>query len=205
MKYFLYLISSAVLIFSCESPKQKVSEPSVSTSSEEVSADINKESCTDGVYIKYAHVYNNFIVGNQGYILEKNIAFVKAIKKEESNKKAEELYAAMENQTQQSIDSVGKLCPFNGNAEFKNAAIELFKFYQEAWVDYKSLLNIKNKKERVQVLEDLKSRFNDKHSISEKKCEEKFIKAHSDFSNKYHLYVQSTSLHEELDSMLYLK
>jgi hypothetical protein len=213
MKYFLYLIVfssliAASLLVSCESKKEKHDESSVLTDSADVATALNKDSkdnCNGGTYFKYAHNYNNFIVAHQAYILEDNIDFIRAIKKEESKEKVTELYDKLVRETKVSIDTMKTLCTFNGDSEYKNSAIELFKFYEDAWKDYKPLLSVNDKKGRVKVVEDIKLKFNNKHSIKEKKLEEKFGKEHTVFANEYNLHIRSTALHEELDSMLYIK
>ena len=210
MKYFLSLIIVSVLIISCESKKEN-SKNSISSKdssvvdSSAVETAVNKDSCTDGIYIKYAHIYNNFIIVHQGYILSENIQFMKAAKENESKEAVAELYKILESQTQSSLDSINKLCPFNGNVEYKNAAIELYKFYQKVWIDYKELLGSETKAKRIKILDKMKIRFNNVYSIEEKKLEESFNMAHSNFANEYKLHVRSTPLHDELDSLLYLK
>ncbi|HSZ26214.1 MAG TPA: hypothetical protein VK766_10860 [Cytophagaceae bacterium] len=204
MKYFLYLITIGFLLGSCESKKEKPVETSdAPKDSAGVETAINKDSCAGGIYIKYAHAYNNFIVAHQSFILEENIQFIKSIKADETKEKVTELYKILEAQTQNSIDSLTKVCPFNGNVEYKNAGIELFKFYKEVWNDYKSLLEGKTKEDRAKILDKIMSRFNDAHSVQEKKLEESFNKAHSNFVNEYTLHVRSTPLHDQLDSLSY--
>ncbi len=213
MKYFLYVMAfgslmAANLLMGCESKNEKSEASTTIDDSADVATALNKDSrdnCTGGTYFKYAHSYNNFIIANQGYILEDNIQFIKAVKKEESKEKVTELYDKLIMDTQASIDTMKTLCSFNGNETFKKSGIELFEFYKEAWEDYKPLLSIKDKKERAKVVEDLKLRFNNKHSVKEKKREEEFMNAHTAFVNEYNLHTRSTTLHEELDSMLYLK
>jgi hypothetical protein len=213
MKYFLYLIAfgsliAANLLMGCEPKNEKSNESTAMKDSADVVTALNRDNednFTGGTYFKYAHSYNNFIIANQGYILEDNIQFIKAVKKEESKEKVTELYNKLMEDTKMSIDTMKTLCSFNGNEKFKRAGIELFEFYKEAWEDYKPLLSMKDKKERAKVVEDLKIRFNDKHSVKEKKLEEEFMKAHTAFANEYNLHTRSTALHEELDSMLYLK
>ena len=81
----------------------------------------------------------------------------------------------------------------------------MFKFYQEAWTDYKGLLGVSNKKDRVKAYDKIATRFYEVHSKTEKTLEEKFALAHTKFSNEYTLHVRTTPLHENLDSLLYLK
>jgi hypothetical protein len=189
---------------SCESKKNANTE-SVASDSADVPTAINNDSCPGGVYIKYAHVYNNFIVENQGYILETNIEFVKAVRRQEPNEIVEGFYKSLKEQTKYSIDTVSKLCAFNGDLDYKNTAIALFKFYDEIWEDYRSLLTIKNKDERAKVLEVIKVKFNEAHSKREKMLEKDFEKASTKFINEYKLHIRRTHLHERQDSLLFLK
>jgi hypothetical protein len=213
MKYFFYPLAFGTLILTnllmgCESKNEKSDASTAMNDSADVATALNKDSkdnCTGGTYFNYAHSYNNFIIANQGYILEDNIQFIKAVKREESKEKVTELYDKLIMDTQASIDTMKTLCSFNGNEAFKKSGIELFEFYKDAWADYKPLLGLKDKKERAKVVEELKLRFNNEHSVKEKKREEAFMKAHIDFANEYNLHTRSTALHEELDSMLYLK
>jgi hypothetical protein len=207
MKKILYIIALGCFIASCEKKHNDSTEAvkdSTALSSPE-HAGINKDSCSDGVYIKYPHAYNNYIIDNQAYIVEKNIRFVKALERNDTEDKAGAAYTELKEQTQHSLDSLERLCPFNGNTEFKASAIELFKFYQEAWTQYETLIGIKDKKERVKNYEKVKTHFNEIYAKKEKELEDKFITAHTNFSNEYMLHVRKTPLHEKLDSLLYLK
>jgi len=209
MKHLLYLVALSYLCLTgCEKKKEVASAAAPdSVAVDTVQADnfINKDSAAGSIYIKYAHAYNNFIIDNQGYIIEKNINFVKALEGSDSNKEAAEYYKALTEQTQQSIDSLEKLGSFNGNVEFKDAAINLFKFYQEAWSEYKGLIDLKTKEEKIKAYTKVKTKFNEVHSKTEKELEDKFFQAHTHFSHEYMLHVRNTPLHEKLDSMLYLK
>jgi len=205
MKRLIFIFPLTLsLLFSCE---KKQPEASSQNSSEEVVKDnfINKDSSAEGTFIKYAHSYNNFITDNQGYIIEKNILFTHALESNAAPEELSGLYKSLLEQTQVSIDSVQKLGSFNGNVEYKEAAISLFKFYLEAWGEYKGLIDLKTKEERVKVYEKLKTKFNDAHSKTEKVLEDKFVQAHTNFANSNELHVRKTGLHEKLDSILYLK
>jgi len=203
MKYLIPAAFGLLLLASCESKKEKSEE--LKSDSADVATALNNTTCPDGVYVKYAHAYNNYIIANQGYILESHIDFVKAVKRHESEEKVIGLYDIMIDETKMSIDSVGKLCAFNGNVTYKDAAIELFTFYQGVWEDYKPLLNIKDKKEKAKLLEKLKLRFKEKHSKREKELEDKFVAAHTSFANEYKLHTRLTHLHAKLDSLLHIK
>ncbi|HVD99336.1 MAG TPA: hypothetical protein VNB90_14100 [Cytophagaceae bacterium] len=219
MKYLVYIflfgpLVVATMLTGCESKNEKKTETEKMEASQTVSdtAEVatapnkdSKEACGNGTYFKYAHSYNNFIVSNQGYILEDNIQFIKAIKREEPNEKVAELYNKLVEETKWAIDTTKTLCAFNGNHEFKNAAVDLFEFYLETWKDYKPLFETKDKKERAKIVDQLKITFNEKHAAKEKRLEEKYMKAHTAFADEYQLYTRSTALHEELDSMLYVK
>ncbi|HSZ71665.1 MAG TPA: hypothetical protein VK750_03245 [Cytophagaceae bacterium] len=208
MKNYLSIFLLACLFASCQSSKKDASESNQSAPASDTlvnHAVINKDSCTDGLYHKYAHAYNNFIVDHQSKIVEKNIDFVKALERKAPQEKVAALYTSLTQQTQESIDSLGKLCAFNGDLEFKNSALALFKFYQQAWTEYKGLVEVKNEKERMAAFEKIRTRFNEIHSKTEKELEEKFAAAHTHFSNEYELHVRRTAINEKLDSMLYLK
>ncbi len=205
MNYFLSIIIIGFLLISCESKKEKSLGSKASEDTSAVETTVNKEPCVGGIYVKHAHAYNNFIIENQGYILEENIRFIKTVKESDSKENVAEAYKSLETQTKRSLDSLEKLCSFNGNVEFKNASIELFKFYKTAWSDYKELVKNETKAKRIKAFDKIKIRFNDIHSIQEKKLEENFSEAHTNFVNEYRLHVRSTPLHEELDSIMYLK
>jgi hypothetical protein len=208
MKNFLYIILFGLLATSCSSnKKESAANDSTTTNLLAISKAtiVNKDSCANGYFIKSSYGYNNFIIDNQAYILEKNMLFIKALDSGAPQDKLEEAYKKLTEQTQYSTDSLEKLCPFNGNVEFKQAGVELFKFYQEAWTEYKGLLEVTNKKDRVKAYDKIAQRFHEVHSKTEKMLEEKFALAHTKFSNDYTLHVRTTALHENLDSLLYLK
>ncbi|HSZ25019.1 MAG TPA: hypothetical protein VK766_04845 [Cytophagaceae bacterium] len=206
MKNLLTLLIIGSLLIGCQSPKKESKDSTskgVSDSTAINDAVINKDSCMNGIYVKFAHGYNNLIIDNQAYILEKNILFTQILEAKEVNEKIEEAYKKLTDQTQASIDTVEKLCSFNGNIEFKQSAVELFNFYQTAWKEYKELVDVKTDKERIKIYEKISKRFNEVHSKTEKVLEEKFAKAHTNFSNEYELHVRATPLKEKLDSLLY--
>ena len=208
MKQFLYIAILIALTTNCMSKKTESSATKEQPAADTLSATaqtVNTDSCSDGIFIKDAHAYNNYIIDNQGYILEKNMEFVKTLSYSDSMSVSKEHFKALTEQTTQSIDSLQKLCSFNGNTAFKNAGIELFTFYQQAWSEYGKLLETTDKKMWLKNFNNIQTNFNDKHSKTEKTLEENFMKAQSDFSDKYLLHVKNTLLHEQLDSMLYLK
>ena len=210
MKNILLLATLSYLILTGCEQKKNASEATATKDSVAVDtlvndSYINKDSVVGGKYIKFAHAYNNYIVDNQGYIIEKNMEFVKVLEGNDSNKEAAEYYKALTEQTLQSIDSVSNLGSFNGNTEFKDAAVNLFKFYQEAWSEYKNLIDLKTKEEKIKAYTKIREKFNAVHSIKEKELEDKFYHAHTNFSHQNMLHVRNTELHEKLDSMLYLK
>jgi hypothetical protein len=205
MKYFLSLITISFLLISCESKKEKSEIASKEADTSFVATAVNKDHCNNGIYIKHAHSYNNYIIEYQGSILQENIRFIKAVKAEAPKETLEKLYKTLEEQTQKSIDSLDKLCSFNGNEEYKKSSLELFKFYKSAWSDYKKLLKEDTKQARLVELAKLRTRFNDKYAAEEKKLEENFNMAHTNFVDDYMLHVRSTPLHAELDSMIYIR
>jgi hypothetical protein len=211
MKYFLYLLSFALLTASCDKPKEKLKESEVVASipvdstydTAHSSYTVNTDACEHGIYIKHAYAYNNFITNHQAYIIEKNMDFVEGLKKYESVEKSRELYKELIEQTDKSIDSLQKLCPFNGNTDFKDAGIELFKFYKKAWAEYSVLVDETNKEEWIKNYKKISLKFNETHSKEEKNLEDKFYTAHTKFSDEYMLHISKTTLHERFDSMLY--
>lgn len=206
MKYFLYLIALGACMSSCDNKKQESSTHEHAHGADStLHAIVNKDSCAGGIYVEHAHAYSNFITDNQAYIVERNIEFVRTLESSEPSAETAERYKALTTQTQQSIDSLEKLCPFNGNTAFKESGIALFKFYKKAWDEYKDLTDIKDKEARVKSYKAVRSVFNDKYAQEEKTLEEKFNKAHTEFANEHALHVRHTPLHEKLDSLLYLK
>ena len=207
MKYFLYFLSLSFLMISCESKYEKQQDKQEKQQAEDSikGTAINNDHCHKGMYIKYAHAYNNYIVEFQGSILNENIRFIQLAKSNDPKDKVEEQYHALEDQTKQAIDSLENLCPFNGNEEFINSALALFKFYKRAWTDYKEVAKGNTRDERLKTLEKVKDRFNNVHSVEEKRLEDNFNRAHTAFANDYMLHVRTTPLHDELDSLMYVR
>ncbi|MDB5273577.1 MAG: hypothetical protein JWO58_1944 [Chitinophagaceae bacterium] len=205
MKHFLYLIALSTCIAGCDNKKHESStEEHAHGADSTLHTTVNKDSCEGGIYVGHAYAYSNFITDNQAYIVERNIEFIRTLESTEPTEETAERYRALTIQTQQSIDSLEKLCPFNGNTAFKEAGVELFKFYNKAWSEYKGLSEIKDKNERIKNYKVVRSVFNDKYAQTEKSLEEKFYKAHTAFANEHALHVRHTPLHEKLDSLLYI-
>lgn len=205
MKSILFLISSSILLLgSCYSEKKETAADIAASDSADVATSINIDSCAGGNYVKYAHVYNNLIVENQGNILASNLRFVKAVKQGATKERTNELFLQLVNQTETSISATDKSCGFNGNVDYRDAALALFEFYEHAWVDYKPLMEIKDKKDRVKILEDIKFKFNDEHAKIEQKLENEFMRSHNQFVYENDLNTRFLELQDQLDSMLVL-
>jgi hypothetical protein len=145
--------------------------------------------------------YNNKIIDEQGKVL--NLVLDFTAKVDESDMKGARLLLEKTGvQCDSSIKTIEAMGPFDDDASFKDAAIDLFKFYKRAFAtDYKELLDIIEKEEPT--MEDL-DRVNvivKKVSDEEMVLDDKVQKVQKEFADKHDVKITDNSMQEKIDNL----
>ena len=145
--------------------------------------------------------YNNKIIDEQGKVLDLVLDFTAKV--DESDMKGARLLLEKTGvQCDSSIKTIEAMGPFDDDASFKDAAIDLFKFYKRAFAtDYKELLDIIEKEEPT--MEDL-DRVNvivKKVSDEEMVLDDKVQKVQKEFADKHDVKITDNSMQEKIDNL----
>ena len=145
--------------------------------------------------------YNNKIIDEQGKVLDLVLDFTAKVD-ESDMKGARLLLEKTGEQCDSSIKTIEAMGPFDDDASFKDAAIDLFKFYKRAFAtDYKELLDIIEKEEPA--MEDL-DRVNvivKKVSDEEMVLDDKVQKVQKEFADKHDVKITDNSMQEKIDNL----
>lgn len=145
--------------------------------------------------------YNNKIIDEQSKVLDLVLDFTAKVD-ENDMKGARLLLEKTGVQCDSSIKTIEAMGPFDDDASFKDAAIDLFKFYKRAFSsDYKELLDIIEKTEPT--MEDL-DRVNvivKKVSDEEMVLDDKVQKAQKEFADKHDVKITDNSMQEKIDNL----
>ena len=145
--------------------------------------------------------YNNKIIDEQGKVLDLVLDFTAKV--DESDMKGARLLLEKTGvQCDSSIKTIEAMGPFDDDASFKDAAIDLFKFYKRAFAtDYKELLDIIEKEEPT--MEDL-DRVNvivKKVSDEEMVLDDKVQKVQKEIADKHDVKITDNSMQEKIDNL----
>jgi hypothetical protein len=139
--------------------------------------------------------YNDKIINEQSKIGEKILAF--------SGDPNETTLQGIREQAQSSISVVSKMKPYEGNIEFKAAAIALFTFYSDITQhEYKDLLKLvanKDKYDQNKLTEKMNQLINSITS-KEKPLDARFNEAQVAFAKKYGFTLGKNELQDEIDN-----
>jgi hypothetical protein len=92
--------------------------------------------------------------------------------------------------------------PFEDDATFKDAAIDLFKFYKRAFAqDYKELLDIIEKEEPTMDDLDRVNTIVEKVGDEEKIVDDKIQTAQKAFADKHNVKITDNSLQDKIDNL----
>jgi len=138
--------------------------------------------------------YNDYIIELQTGISNAFQAFINSVTNDESVAAMASL-AALISVIEEKIDAIQNLGPFEENTAFRDAGIELFKFYKTiAENEYQQILDIKFKPDATEddyaKLEELVLKIQEK----EKVYDEKFLSSQQDFADTYHFTLTAPDL-----------
>ena len=130
--------------------------------------------------------YNNVIVEIQSHILTRMDAFSQSFGATDSVKIATEL-EALKSTLDSSISATKALKGFNGSTNLRDAAIQLFEFYQITAVnDYVELINIFKKDDFSEADKAKVDEINARIGKEEGPYDEALQKAQEELANTYH-------------------
>lgn len=145
--------------------------------------------------------YNNTIINEQAKVVDIVLDFNAKIDID-SFKQARVLLDKTGIQCDSSIKAVEALGDYEGDASFKNAAIDLFKFYKRASVqDYKELLDLIEKEEMTDedydrvtlILQNLKN--------EEEVLDDKVRTAQKAFADKHGVKITGNPIQDKIDNI----
>jgi len=158
------------------------------------SCDLNKQ--------QSALDYNNTIVDEQMKIMEKFMRFI-----ELETEDLDEMDAARSEivaQCKTSIAEVEKLAAFEGDPTFRDAALQLFRFYKHSSeISYKEMIDILRKGEMMtEEDEERLIEINEAVTADETELDEQLSKAQEVFSKKYNFNLEKKSeIQDEIDAI----
>jgi hypothetical protein len=146
--------------------------------------------------------YNDYIVGEQVAVLT-HMLEVNSLLAENPEQAKLKLSEGIQ-RIQEGIENLKKLEPFNGNTEFRDAAIALFEFYDEAFSnDYNELLTllIKLNTEGIENEAELNRVFEIPMQIEEREraFDEQFNLAQQQFITRNKIILQQNPLQNALE------
>lgn len=145
--------------------------------------------------------YNDSIIKEQSKILELMMQMTAEF--DNSLDKADSVRVLVINQAKSSQDIVSKLPDYKGNTELRDAALALFKFYEEIHnKEFKELIDIQRKDTAI-TMEDLVRVEEIQKVISEKESglDERMEKAQNAFAKEHNIQIEENKLQKEIDNM----
>lgn len=147
--------------------------------------------------------YNNEIIDNQSKIIQKIINLSNSFDKRDANE-MENLYQVLKKQIDESIDTISNLDEYEGNTQFRDASIKLFKFYQSVvGKEYREMIDILKKKDSELSQKDVDriDALTIDISKREEGLDEEFAKVQKEFADKYNIQIQENILQKKIDKM----
>lgn len=151
---------------------------------------------------KTAVEYNDYIVGQQDVvgtaILNLNMAMSEeTIYRESIQPYYDDLLAA----SKIGLANISKMPAYEGNIELRNAAIELFVFYEQTFNnEYKQLLDLVFKEDLDDESLNQIDILLEKITNDEKPIDEKFAKVQAAFAKKHGFDLTQNEMQEEIDA-----
>jgi hypothetical protein len=145
--------------------------------------------------------YNNKIINEQSKVLDLVLEFTAKVDSSDM-KGARALLDITGVQCDSSIKIIEAMGPFEEDASFKDAAIDLFKFYKRAFAqDYKELLDIIEKEEPTMDDLDRINTIVEKVGDEEKVVDDKIQTAQKAFADKHNVKITDNSLQDKIDNL----
>jgi len=145
--------------------------------------------------------YNNKIVDLQSKIVKGMLDFSSTFDSKDTalmEKKYGELLAVIDT----SIKETRAMEPFDGTSEFRDAAINLFTFYQDITKkEYKEIVEIFKKSQIQQADVDRIDKLNQDISKREKVLDDQFMVVQEGFAKKYGIPLVDNELQKQIDNM----
>jgi len=161
-----------------------------------------KKGQEEGVPKKTALEYNEYIIGEHNKIMIKMLDFSKAFESGEG-RRMEHSLNIMQKQIKSSIEMLSKLEPYEGDDKFKEAALELFEFYDSISDDeFQEMADIQKKK-GSQTIED-RDRMNElSRGVAEKEkvLDMNLYNAERAFASKHSAQLQNNKLQDSINKM----
>lgn len=145
--------------------------------------------------------YNNVIVDEQTKILEMFVAFTE-LQGDQLNE-LDKARLKIIDQCTASLTVLERLSDYEGNIRFRDAAIELFRFYRMTCENaYKEMIDILRKGEEITEV-DLKrlEEINASVEAREVVLDNALQAAQEEFTGKYNISLQKTEMQDKIDEM----
>jgi hypothetical protein len=145
--------------------------------------------------------YNDTIIKEQSKILELMLQMTDQF--ENSLDKADSIRIQVVAQTKTSQEIVSKLPDYKGNTELRDAALALFKFYEEIHAgEFKELIDIQRKDTSITMedlvrVEEIQKTITDKETVLDARME----KAQTDFAKEHNIQIEANKLQKEIDKL----
>jgi hypothetical protein len=146
--------------------------------------------------------YNDHIVGLQNEIGLKMIAFNEQVSSEYANTESVmPYYDDLLKTTQDVIKKLEKVKPFEKNVELKNAAMDLFRYYETTIsVDYKEMIQLIFGGELDEAAMTRVQELLVKVTEAEAVVDTKFKSAQEAYAKKYNIDLEENELQQEIDA-----
>ena len=146
--------------------------------------------------------YNDHIVGLQNEIGYKMIAFNEEVSSEyASTESVQPFYDDLLKTTREVIGKLEKVKPFEKNVDLKNAAMELFRYYETTIsVDYKEMIELTFGSELDEAAMTRVQELLVKVTEAEAVVDAKFKNAQEAYAKKYNIDLEENELQEEIDA-----
>lgn len=145
--------------------------------------------------------YNNTIVGEQSKIVNHMLEMTDQINKSQFKEALVGIDGSIA-QCDSSIKKVSELEPYEGDAKFRDAAVDLFKFYKKILDnEYRKMLVVLNKPEITMEDVDQIDKLTGGIEAEETKYDNAMKVAQEEFAKKYDVKIVDNTLQEKIDKM----
>ncbi|MFA6571392.1 MAG: hypothetical protein WCT77_09160 [Bacteroidota bacterium] len=146
--------------------------------------------------------YNDYIINAQSSIIQKFIELTKTFEKADAVEMESKLLE-LKTRIDSSITEITNLDKFEGNGEFKQAAMNLLTFYKSAVAtDFKEMVDILKRKDKITPKDiERMGQLNTHIGTKEKMLDAEFAKAQDAFALKYNISIRPNRYQKEIDSI----
>lgn len=146
--------------------------------------------------------YNNTITTEQSAIIKTILEFSQNAQNKNFDAAEKNRLTAVE-QTKKSIAVIEKMGDFDGDSKLKTAALDLFKFYEQAFgKDYKELIELAKNGENTTMeqmtrMQEIVTGLTEKESSLDRN----FQTVQKDFAAKHKIEIQKNKLQDDIDKL----